>query len=199
MIFIPDGDNTLRILSIDPGSDTLGASIIDIDLNTHTATIIDSRTYNAALQLKHGPQYLDIADTHGNRRARLVIHKNNLVAHMNYWKPHMVICESPFMGLSVSSYMALVEVVDIIREAVHQYDVYVCLYTVKPMEARKAVGVSGKGKTKDDTRNAVIEMVNNRQTNLSCMPQVPLLALDEHSIDSIAVGYYLYLELLKTL
>ena len=199
MIFMPDGDSTLRILSIDPGSDTLGASIIDVDLNTLTATVIDSITFNASLHLKHGPQYSSIEAVHGNRYARLTTHKNNLTRHMGYWKPHMIICEAPFMGLNPKSYATLVECVDAIREATYRYNPLIELYTVPPMNAKKAIGVSGRGKTKDDVRDAILNMVNNNQSKLCYTANTPLVMLDEHSIDSIAVGYYLYLELIKSI
>lgn len=198
MLILPSGDDYLRILAIDPGTETLGTCIISVDLRDFKATIVDAATYAASTHLKNFSRYEYVEELHGSRQARLLAHRNNLMQHMLAWQPHHVASESPFMGIRPNAFAALVECVGTIRAALFEYDPTIQLNLVPPHSAKKAVGVIGRGTTKDNMRNAIIHLVATpEQSGLHYSASKSLDALDEHSIDSIAVGYFHYRQLVE--
>jgi hypothetical protein len=95
MLFIPEQDTQYRLLAIDPGTTTLGVSLVTIDLVTGLKRVVLSYTLNAAKSLY---RYQTEVETQGERHARLSSHYSALVRIMNEWQVHGVVSESPYLG-----------------------------------------------------------------------------------------------------
>lgn len=94
------------------------------------------------------------------------------------------------MGRFPQSYMALVECVLCIRNAVMQYDYHIPLYSVDPTTAKQSTGMKiTRGSDKEDVRDALRARTDLRWA-------VDLETLDEHSVDAVAVALHFILNAL---
>lgn len=174
-----------RIVGIDPGSVTLGACVIDLDLQTRTETLVDVRTFDASKNMR---DYHNLSRIHGDRCARLQIHEDSLTGYFSVFKPHAIISEAPFLGRFPQAFAALTECVTAIRRAVMRYDRFMPLHIADPMTVKSAVGVHRMGRkdkgalSKENVHAAVMQLP------LLNPGQIDLASLDEHSIDAIAVA-----------
>lgn len=178
-------------MAIDPGTDTLGRTVIDLDMVTLDATIRDVATENASWLVRRNVTYQEVEYWHGARAARLTALSDTLLAQMRYWRPHLVASESPFMGRRANAYEALVEAMVMLRQTYAQYDQHRAIELVTPPEAKVAVGVRSKDwKKKEATQEAIARLLAAPAIHqLHYHAQVPYETLDEHSIDAISVGY----------
>lgn len=188
MLYLPEYNTPFRVAAIDPGTNTLGTAILDVDLYTGQVYLVDAQTFSGNRMFG---TYQNMLSVHGERRTKLHAHEQVLLSWMQFYLPHVVICESPFLGRFPQAYEALVECKMAIRNAVMQYDLTLPLETVDPPSAKMAVGAPTKrpkGMSKDDfkltvkTAIAKLPIVNISSRSLS--------SLDEHSSDAIAVGYF---------
>lgn len=181
MLFLPSHNTDYRILAIDPGTTTLGVALMVVDLTTGLKRIELAYTLNAAKALH---RYQNAIETQGERHARLLAHYNSLVRIMQEWKVNAVVSESPYLGRFPQSYAALLECLAMIERAVADYDCYMRLETIDPASVKVAVKVGGKNGDKTLMQKAVLGL-----TDIAWNPMINREMLDEHSIDSIAVGY----------
>lgn len=181
MLVLPDVKEMYRIISIDPGTNTLGVAFLEIDLDFLNVYLREAFTLNSNTNFKD----LDtILNAHGERFAKLTSHSNILINIFNHYRPHSVICESPFLGKFPQAFEALVECKMMIRNSLMMYDHSIPLETIDPPNAKKAVGAPGKGGDKDIVKKAL------QQLNI-IVPYTGFVdTLDEHSVDAVAVGYY---------
>lgn len=170
----------LRFIAIDPGTDTLGLSVWDVDFQSQKAYIQTVGTHKANRSNSFDDS---TADIYGERYARLNAHHTALIECFRTWQPTAIVSESPFMGRFPQAYAALVECIGMIQSAIREYDFTMRLITIDPMSAKQAVGVSKRGSNKGLVRDGVLALKDLIYLNNS--PQL----LDEHSIDSLAVGY----------
>lgn len=182
MLYIPEGPGIYRILGIDPGTNTLGIAIIDLDLATKEASLIMATTLQGAKDSKNFP---NISDVHGDRKAKLFAHQNNIRYILERYRPNSIISESPYMGKFTNAFEALVECLTAIRDEIYIYDHSIGLETVDPPTAKKAVGAPGRGGDKGVVRNAVLKLQGLKNKTGSSLDM-----LDEHAIDAIAVACY---------
>lgn len=174
----------LRIMGIDPGTDTLGVSVLDVHLHCNTITLSFSNTFKGT-QLARDYRY--VSQLHGDKIARLKAHEDNLTRFMMQWCPHEIISEAPYMGRFPAAYAALVECMTAIRNAVMRYDWYLKLFTADPPTVKNSVGVGGKSGDKTLMKEAIQRLFDE---SVILNPNgIDIDALDEHSIDSIAVAY----------
>jgi len=191
MLLIPEHSRYYRVGSIDPGTDTLGTAVQDLDLFTGEVILRDANTLRGE---RNSRQYPDVIDTHGPRWAKLHSHEIELINWLRFWCPHGVICESPFLGRFPQAFEALVECKVFIRRALLNYDINMPLDTVDPPSAKIAVGVPGKSKNKVEVQQGILRLPNYRNESGKRIED-----LDEHSTDAIAVGYYKILALINWL
>lgn len=173
--------NILKIASLDPGTDTLGASLLTLDLVTGQRGCSESLTFNAAAWID------PLSFTHqfqGARYARLERHSIALREFFTEHQPHIIVSEAPFLGRFPQSFAALLDCMSMIRSTVADYDPTMPLEIVDPPSAKKAVGVNPKGAQKDDIRRAVLKLP------ILWAKGVDPCFLSEHAIDSIAVGWW---------
>lgn len=174
-----------RFIAIDPGTDTLGLALCTINLKTLELCVCEIITLHASKNMSFYP---GVVETHGDKQARLFAHRRALVDLFNYWRPDAIVSESPFLGRFAAAFGALVECMQIIREAVMEYRPYLQLETVDPPSAKKSMNVKAKGSSKDDIQRAVIS-----DTSIIFAEGLSRLGHSEHGYDSVAVAKWKYL------
>lgn len=189
MLHLPDAPPIYRILSIDPGSDTLGIAMIDVDLQHFTATLTHANTIYAGKAIRH---HDFVVETFGERQARLNHHAANLRRYLYSAYPHCVVSEAPYMGRFPQAFETLVECLYMLRGVVAEYDPSLCMETIDAPTAKKVVGAPGKrpkGMDKNDYKETVRTGILGLG-KLRLAPGVDIWRYDEHAIDAIAVGCY---------
>lgn len=170
------------ILAIDPGTDTLGASLLRLDVRVEDIELLYAGTWHASR--RYDPDG-DIALGYGNRAARIQEHRRSLTTLLQEYQPQAVACETPFIGRFKQSGIALSELFSAIQTTVIDFDPTVSFLGVDNRSAKRAVGIMTSRVGKDDVRQKVLNLMNITPRN-----GVVLANLDEHAIDSIAVGYF---------
>lgn len=181
---IPTGnDLAFRVIGVDPGTENLGFSVLELDLLAGGVTVIHSETIVARKMMS---DYRHEEERQGGRYARLMAIEDRLFITFSQFAPQSVCAESPFLQKRFPlAYSALTECVTTVRRALYRFDPYLSLGTVDPPTAKKAVGmVIKKGMTKDDVSVAIAKLP------LTYANGIQLSKLDEHQVDSIAVAYY---------
>lgn len=186
MLLVPDGDERLRIVAIDPGTDTMGTAVVELHTRTLVVRVLDAQTFVARRSMRYFGGYQMIEEMHGDRHARLMTHADAISRHLQHWYPHSVACESPFMGNRPQAFEALTECVNVIRLAVFNHDPTLAFVSITPPQAKKTVGASFKGADKNDVRVGVAALI--QQGAISYEANVPFDRIDEHSVDALAVG-----------
>lgn len=181
-----------RIVGIDPGTDTLGIACLVVDLQARTIALEEAMTIEGHRNAKLDQSSLEV---HGSRYTRLRAHYAVLRRTFERLGPHTVITESPFFKRRMANaFAALTECVAYIRFALYDYDARIALLTVDPPTAKKAVGVKGNSKIKEEVRDAIAA------SKILLNPlNIDIMALDEHSTDAIAVAMTRALEIMEHL
>ncbi len=182
MLTLPDGPSTYRIMSIDPGTNTLGVAVLDLCLINYTVDLVFVNTIQG---MKNARSLVEFEESFGSRQAKLHTHHRILTDLILKTKPNAIVSEAPYMGRFAQAFEALVQCLIMIQSAIGEYDPWLVLETIDPMSVKKAVGVSKKGSNKDLVRDAVLGL-----RNLTNSSDKPLPFCDEHSIDAIAVGFW---------
>ena len=184
MLTVPmDSDPCVNLIGIDPGTTKLGVGIIRVDFLTRQIVSSDAFTLRGDW-LVRGDW---VPGIHGDRYARIKALTDTLVDIFIRYSAWKVSSEAPFFNpRRPGAFEALVEILSGIRQAVHQYDMWQKLYTVDPSSVKNAVGAKG-GSDKDIIKQSVA-----RLTDLNYIGAKPLMDLDEHSIDALAVAYWSY-------
>lgn len=182
-------DHCFRVVGVDPGSRTFGLSVLDYDLIEKKIILRHAETFNADRVLNEK----SIEQVLGERGARHAKCREFVLERLRYFEPQLVSCESAFMRVRfVTAYRSLVEGIVMVREAVYAYDNTISTHLVDPPTAKKAVGAPGKGGDKESVRIAIKKLIRDKKLFVS--EDVDIDSLDEHSIDSIAIGYWLILQ-----
>lgn len=181
----PPADNIIRILAFDPGTDTFGCGIIDVDVDTYEPKIVYGGTITATKEVK---RYADMAAMRYPRDARLEIIREHIAELLREVVPTLVATESPFLQRGkVSAFESLVECQKMLREVLWAYSPSMHLRRIDPVSVKNYVGVSHKGTDKDDVKRAVHAAYRERLG-----PEVVLRDFDEHTNDAIAVANVIY-------
>ena len=188
MLYGNTHNEPFRILAIDPGTDTLGLAIIDIDVVHQTKTLLRAYTYQASKWIDDLQQH-NQWEHQDDKYLRLYRHTENLYGILQYYQPHLVVHESAFMGKFPKAYQGLVECLYSIRQAVYRYNPYIPLIGITPMEVKYQIG----GVKKDEVYQALTKITDLNNLNLI------LPTLDEHAVDSVAIGYTKANQLLQSL
>lgn len=181
MFTLPESNEPLRVLSIDPGSYNTGIAHWHWDFESPQFEMVHAYTLKFPDSDK---RYATIREMGTDRIARLYHLDDSLGDILEEFRPHLVICESNYKGRFADAYATLVECVAVIRNVLYRYDPTMPLLMVDPMSAKKAAGVVGKFKDKMDVTRAL-----KKRTDINW--SVMIDTLDEHSVDAVAIGYYL--------
>lgn len=183
MLPYPPGDEPLRIVSLDPGTDTFGCAWLNVDMGFRRVSLAEVHLFRGAIM---GRQFRQAAESHNDLFARILAHEENLLGYLQYVQPHAIITESPYMGRFPAAFGALTGVMQAIRRACYRYAPYMALRTAEPSVVKKHMGVGGKSGDKTAMTRALI-----KRTDLINHANVNLPELDEHGIDATCVGLYL--------
>lgn len=170
---------TVRLLSIDPGFNFMGICISELDFHSLTQRVIHVETINFnryVKRFKHSPKQQGskaLMDTH--------MVKQLLAEVLHVHQPDVVVCEATYMGRFVNAFAALTLCINAIETAAYRYDDCISFYTFEPSSVKKAMGVKGGSKEKEDMREA---LAVREDISLG----VPIDQLDEHSVDAICIG-----------
>ena len=191
MLVISQQSCIYRYFAIDPGSDTLGLSIFDLNTVTKRLSVIETATTSGA---RLSRDHFDINDIHGNKTARLLAHKEMLFHMLINWNPQAIICESSYMGKFAHAFGVGIETMTYLKQAAYDYNPFMPFETIDPSTAKKNIKASIKGK--DSVRECILALV---PSEVDYYGSTPIHLLDEHSIDSILIGYYKYKQMLEFL
>lgn len=187
MFQLPDlTQETIRLVGIDPGTDNLGLAVLTIDPKTYEIIETTAATYRGG-RLEHYD--VRVSAIQGDRLARLLAHRCNLVERFAEIKPTMVASEAPFYNrLRPNAYGPLVESLWVIKEAVWSYDGTMALREIDPPTVKKGV-MAKELKGKEPMKDALKAL--HQELRLS---EAQIDAMDEHSVDAVAVAYTLYMQ-----
>lgn len=173
--------NVIRVIAIDPGTDTLGVAIIDVDFETLEQTLVYGHTFKASKDIS---DYELMSSQRGPKDARLLSHARNLYDLLLCTEPTLVAAESPFLQRGkVSAFEALVECYAMLRATVWKYSPTIHLHRIDPITAKNYCGVSHIKTDKTHVREAILKRYADKTAE-----GVDLFAMDEHTIDAVAVG-----------
>lgn len=180
MLPVPQQTHPYRICGIDPGTDTMGVSFVDINWDTKQITVIESNTYSAG---RNTGLREHLSSTMGNRWVRLNRLGEILFRLLVAYRPHDVAVESPYLGRFVSAFEALVECRTVLSATIRQYDPSLIMHLIDPPTAKLAVGALVYKGSKENVKESLLALsAIGWESNV--FPEL----LDEHSIDSIAVA-----------
>ncbi len=185
MLILPDNNtNTINIIGIDPGTTFLGFSVLTVELTTFD--IVKSVAYTINGSKLSNPLSWN-ALNYGDRFNRILSLENSLLNVFRSYAPKIICAEAPFFGIRhPNAFQALTEVICAIRNAVFKYDIWMSLKLVPPSNVKQAIYAKGNA-TKINMKDKLMEL---KELNYS--GDIPFEHLDEHSVDSLAVGFYAY-------
>jgi Holliday junction resolvasome RuvABC endonuclease subunit len=181
MLVYPEMYKYYKIMAVDPGLNKTGISIFNIELSTKQIISIDSTT----LVNDHLPDNLPYFEEELPVRL-LKLHKlrNAFLSLLEQNQPIGVAIESPFYNPGMpNAYGALTEVVTMFRGTIADYNHNIMVRMVEPLLAKKTIGA----KLNNDKGEVKRAIINNQDLSRSLTTHIDLL--DEHSIDSVAIGY----------
>lgn len=174
--------NSIRALCLDPGLNNVGTSLWDIAIQP-TVSISSISALTLKSERLVDDSFLDDEDVTERLIKR---HKmaNALRRILESFDPHVVAIESPFFDRrKPGSFQVLAEVMSTIYDTIVAYNPSIRIYLVPPQLAKKYIGVAGQ-KGKEVVKDGILKLTDVLQAL-----QDPLDTLDEHAIDSLAIGY----------
>lgn len=173
--------NTIRILGIDPGTGKLGWNIIEYDLTTKTPMV--SRFNTLKGNIIYTKTYPTLPDNMTRRFTIIEGMQRILEELITLYKPDVIAIEDTFFNPTrPQAYQALTLVIAMV-ERVSCYMLGKPIYRYPPQEVKKIV-------TQQNTltKHTVQETINSMDIIVKNSKQASTDNLDEHSLDSIAVG-----------
>lgn len=182
MLILPKNPQRIAtIVGIDPGTETLGFSELDFDIETFELRRWEPVTFLGSKLLKSSDW---VGQVHGARYQRLDAYGRHLQKLFDQIDPYVIACEAPFINMRrPQAYGALTEIVYEIRRAVMAHNRWKEPYLIDPSTVKNSVGA--KGNADKDAIKASIARI----PELTAVLTRPLEELDEHSLDSGAVAY----------
>lgn len=172
---------TIRILACDPGTNSLGLSIQDVNLTEGVCTVLDAYTVHVPRVMK-----LYCSDTlyyNDERVAKLKAVEYAVSNYARAWEVERAVTESPYMGKFPAAYAALVSCISAIRSGCSIYDKTLYLDIIDPATIKRHLGVKGNSGDK------ALMLAGIQKCEAIDLSLIKLDDLDEHSVDAIAVGH----------
>lgn len=175
---------SVGILSIDTGSISLGVSYSVFNYQTGIQEVVMSTTFKIQTVIRHGECNYNHAATNNMNNTAAIYNVINSLCQT--YQPDIVVAEASFLGRFPTAFASLTLALNAIERACYDYDIDVGFATIDPPTVKNCVGVTGKSSDKEDMRQAV---QSHPFINLGI---IDISLLDEHAIDSIAIGYSYY-------
>lgn len=171
----------IRIMGVDPGTDTYGISevIIGEDKQIH---VLNAYTLSGMKRLQQDGWLKSLLLGHGSRLLRIQWLAEETVDEVERFKPHRVFYESPFFSRKfVGSFEALVQCMTAVQCTMLRVFPFLPVEKISPQEGKAVVAVTGKGSQK--------EVVADRLKLLDGVTfHIDVSVLDEHSVDAIVIA-----------
>lgn len=181
----PAGESDIRIFAIDPGTDTAGIAILDVNVETNLPRLVFGMTIHASKELDGREDEIAVV---GSRDVRIDIIGAHVRQLLIASCPTVVVSESPFYRAGrANAFEALVECIAVLRRVVHHYSPTLTLRRIDPVTAKNYIGVSHVGDSKSAVQKAVTELYRNEETEEIFSQQ-----FDEHTYDAAAVAHAAY-------
>lgn len=178
-LMIPDRYKSYSLVSIDPGITYMGISVFR--LVNDNITYIDSYTIRPSSMKTYVNCNTDMVT---QRFISLNKIKNFIETLVREEQPSVVVSEGTFFNpLSPSAYGSLLEIISYVNLGVSEVSNNIHFSVMPPMLVKKNIS-SEKIKSKASVKEALMmkpSIIDNLVVNIE--------TLDEHAIDSIAVGY----------
>ncbi len=171
---------TFKIIGIDPGSN-LGISVFTI--STDKLEIVKIETFTTTITDVTNPN-----NCNDNGVYRLSKIYNRMTEILKTHKPHSVAIEAAFMSRFPKAFGVLTGIISMLSLAVVHYDKHIRITKVSPLEGKSAVGSCGT--KKEDILEAMLKIKELTK-------HVKLKNVNEHVVDSVAIGYFLLLKYRK--
>lgn len=175
-------EDTIRILGIDPGTTSMGVTIIDVNIFKiekfklrYVNTIFGDKVNYAV------PEQFDDHDVTGVE-ARCYGLARSFKQLSELYLPDVVICEDNYLGASPDTFKQLIKCVNLLREFANKLDLHMSY--VLPNLAKEIVGANFRGSTKEDVMHGIQSYAWLDSTGFD------LSVLDDHSADSVAITLY---------
>ena len=168
-------------MCLDPGAN-LGISIVEMDVMHTSMKVLHSETMflNKIAEKK----YAHIVEEHGLRFARFFALRNLLLYLMKKWQIDAVIHENAFLHMKrVTAGISLSQYVLFIQLTAKEYDPMLPVFGYSPFEVKASVKAKKLNSDKKQINNALL-LLPDLDISL-----IDINTLDEHSVDSIAIGY----------
>lgn len=169
----------LRLITLDPGTVTLGFGVIDIDMVTLKPKVVEAFTLDGSVMTR---AWVDTAAGDEAARQRIMGLNARLQELFLHYRPDVVSCEDNFLARSPHAFKMLAEAVAAVRYALMATLPHSHLYLIPPTEAKKTVNACFKGTGKDDVRQGLKSYSDLDWGDIS------IDMLDEHAVDAIVVG-----------
>ena len=177
--------SVFKLIGMDPGLMRFGLSVIEVDCYTREIVSFYSTTYYGN-KLK-GNKYVE--ESQGERLCILRALIGELEKEFEQHSALAYAIESPFYSMSSpSAFGSLNEIVSLVKQLVINHDDSKTLSLIDPPTVKKNIGAKGNA-DKTIVRENILQLFSN-VNNLSLLD---IESLDEHSIDSLAVSYSLYI------
>lgn len=175
-------DGWVRVLGIDPSTNNMGISIIDVNVFQiekfklcYVNTIFgDKVNYDIPDQFNDEDHTGVEARCYGLARAFKQL--------LELYLPDVVLCEDNYLGISADTFKQLIKCVNLLREYANKLDLHMSY--VLPNLAKDTVGANFRGTTKEDVMHGIQTYPWLDSTGFD------LSVLDEHSADSLAITLY---------
>lgn len=168
----------MKLIGIDPGTLFTGVSVFEVsDATTITLLFADT------LDGKHlAKGYKDIDYLYGNKCARIYAMGKHLDHLSTIYGVDAIVSEAAFYNpRRPGAYAPLVEVISLFRSIA--IDRRLPFTTIDPSTIKRSVGVKGNSGDKSLMLTAITKLNINNSTDIN------YLALSEHAVDAIAIGY----------
>lgn len=173
--------NYIRVLGIDPGVETCGISILDL-VNLKEIHVLHAETIITERLLF---RYKFLSELHGDRHLKQRILMEEITRILSEYLPYLVIIEDSYYNPKrPQAYASLKELIALIKHVIFSFSVNIPSFTIESASVKKLMGVPGNCGDKEIMKDALIKQDISYESPLS------ICQLDEHSIDSIATGYW---------
>ena len=186
MLQLPEGRRCIKVLGIDPGTDTMGYAPLVLDTDTMQITGIGVHTYKAARDYKYKRSSVEY---YGDKYTRFFLHADHLVELLETFEPDYVIGEAIFHRRGrTQAFRGLAECWMMIRSVCQRYRLTLPIEQIEPVPVKQNLGVGvGVGKRAELKDKLLVERaVLARKDMTFDADSHP----DEHSYDATAIGLY---------
>lgn len=182
MLYSLSKEATFRVVATDPGSNTAGFVCVEVDVVKKTFHVLNATMVRGTHVLR---RFGELKEHNEERFMRNLGYGMTYHDYLEEWDPFTIASEAPYKGRFVAAFKALTEQITTLRAFLWKWDHTKTFHLYEPSVVKKAMGVKGGSKDKEDMRRALA-----KRTDVSYGSGISLNALDEHTVDAICVAIH---------